>query len=93
MFLHSHSALNSGDVCLVAVFLSIDVSFVDLLLDSLDGLVGERLVFEHYFNISDFPSKKSSGFDLQKVSSSSVRLYVSGYMKYTNKNSNVIQPQ
>ena len=46
---------------------------VDLLLDSLDGLVGERLVFEHCFVISFIIIVERFCGYLQKASSSSVR--------------------
>ena len=65
---------------------------VDLLLDGSNSLIGERLVFEHCSVVS-FDSFLSSAIDLQKVNSSSVRLYVSGYRKYTKMSSKVIQPQ
>ena len=89
-----HSTLDGRDVRLVSDLLAIvNVSLVDLLLDSMDGLVGKGLVFEHCFLISTCLYPPNQPQNLQKVSSSKVRPYVSGYMKYTNKNSNVIQPQ
>jgi hypothetical protein len=58
---------------------------MDLLLDSLDGLVGERLVLEHCAGKSAIDSYLRSldcmgmeRCDLQKASSSSVRPWVSG---------------
>jgi len=66
--------------------------FVDLLLDGSDSLIGERLIFEHCLLVSVTPLLPRAGY-LQKVNSSSVRLYVSGYMKYTKMSSKVIQPQ
>lgn len=75
------------------MLLAIDMCLVDLLLDSLDSLIGKRLVFKHCDTVSQPSLITRIKLDLQNVSSSSVRPYVSGYMKYTNKNSKLIHPQ
>lgn len=90
---HSKSTFHSRDMRLVAMLLTIAMCSVDLLFHSLNSLVCERLIFEHCHLVSKHASIQNPWLDLQKVSSSRVRLYVSGYMKYTNKNSKVIHPQ
>ena len=72
---------------------SLNVTVVDRLLNSSDRLICKLLVFEHCIGVSNSPGNNVLNLYLQKASSSSVRLYVSGYMKYTNKNSKVIHPQ
>jgi hypothetical protein len=88
------SALNrpSLDLAINAINLALKMVLVDLFLDSLDSLVGECLVFEHCVIVSN-KSQSCDARNLQKANSSRVRLYVSGYMKYTNIPSNVIHPQ
>ena len=78
----------------IAVNIILLATEMDLLLHSLDGLVGERLVLEHcaYKSASDSHMRRGRG-DLQKASSSSVRPWVSGYIQKTKPNSKQIQPQ
>ena len=60
---------------------SIVVAVVDGLLDSPDSLVGKLLVFEHCEKVSGSSIQVVFVMYLQKASSSSVRLYVSGYIR------------
>lgn len=79
--LRLHSTLDGCHFGLVAMLITLDVRSVDLLLHSLNSLISERFVFEHCRKISKRPRILPSWYDLQNVSSSRVRLYVSGYMK------------
>ena len=89
----SKSFLNSCNVCLILMLFSINLRCVNLFLHSLDSLISEGFIFEHCHRISKLFLKVDLQYDLQNASSSSVRLYVSGYIKYTNRNSNEIHPQ
>ena len=87
------SALDRGCLDFSVIRDTFNVAFVDGLLDSLDRLISKRLVLKHCIIVSMRSSCDPLRLYLQKASSSSVRLYVSGYIKYTNVNSNVIHPQ
>lgn len=78
----------------IAVSIILLATEVDLLLHSLDGLVGESLVLKHcaYKSASDSRLRRGRG-DLQKASSSRVRPWVSGYIEKTKPSSKKIQPQ
>ena len=89
----SGGAFNPGGLNFAVIFGSFDVTLVNSLLDSSDRLIGERVILKYCTEVSVWSVVVVAEFHLQNVSSSSVRLYVSGYMKYTNVNSNVIHPQ
>ena len=59
------------------------LSNVDALLNSGSSPLVERVIFEHCFIIlsMEFIKVKSTGYNVQKASSSRVRLEVSGYSK------------
>ena len=76
------SALDSSSLHLAVLGnRSVVVAVVDSLLDSSDSLVGKLLVFEHCEQVSGSSIQVVFVMYLQKASSSSVRLYVSGYMR------------
>ena len=79
---HLDGALDCPSLDLVTetLHVAVLVVLVDLFLDSADRLVGQSLVFEHCAVVSGIIQTREMG-NLRKVNSSSVRLYVSGYMK------------
>lgn len=68
------AAFDGGSLDLGLLADALDVALVDLLLDGLDSLVGKSLVLKHWEMVSKCSDPRLAGFDLQKASSSRVRL-------------------
>jgi hypothetical protein len=76
-YLNNHLTRPRPRLLIIALELALYVSLINRLLDRACSLVSQLLVLEHCFTVSTAPHPVLARH-LQKVSSSSVRLYVSG---------------
>lgn len=67
-------AFNCSSLYLWLLADALNIALIDLLLDCLDCLIGESLIFEHWDIVRMYSCFERKDVDLQKASSSRVRL-------------------